>query len=154
MFCWNSLFDVLWANTSLAVWSHFELQSLISMIQQVLVIGTSFLFPQTMKTHRTNRSLERFVATGSFAINQCLRFSRQAVEGHGTDDEAAVYCLFSSYFIHIGKALLQRAQGKLGLPSRITEHLTSILRTISNSEVNQSHLAEKVPASHSLRFAG
>jgi hypothetical protein len=63
MFCWNSLFDVLWANTSLAVCSHFELRSLISMIQQVLVIGISFLFPQTMKTHRTNRSLERFVAT-------------------------------------------------------------------------------------------
>ena len=149
-------------------WSHFDLRSLISMILQLLVIGISFLSPQTMRTHRANRSLEKFVATlmtiegflqvrlrrnkrwakqiahlavsplrealienfpGSFAINQCLRFLRQAVEGHGINDEAAVYCLFSSSALYIGKALLQRAQGKLGLPSRITEHLTSILRT-------------------------
>ena len=42
-----------------------------------------------------------------------------------------MYCLFSSSSLYIGKALLQRAQGKLGLPSRINEPLTSILHTES-----------------------
>ena len=119
MFCWNSLSDGLWAAASLAAWSHFDLRSMISTTQQLLVIGISFLFPQTMRTHRANRSIEKFVATlmtiqgflqvrlqrskrwakqiahltvspfrealiehflGSFAINQCLRFLRQAVK--------------------------------------------------------------------------
>ena len=68
------------------------------------------------------------------------------MEGHGTDDEAAVYCLFSSSFTHIGKALLQRAQGKLGLPSRITEHLTSILRTgLATARSTRAILLRKCP---------
>ena len=70
-------------------------------------------------------------ATGRPAIQQCVDFLRTGIEGRGFEDEASVYCLFSSNTLYIGKALLNRAHGKLGIASRIMEHMTSILRKSS-----------------------
>ena len=70
-------------------------------------------------------------ATGRPAIQQCVDFLRTGIEGRGFEDEASVYCLFSSNTLYIGKALLNRAHGKLGIASRIMGHMTSILRKSS-----------------------
>ena len=43
-------------------------------------------------------------------------------------EEACVYTLFNGSALYIGKALLQRKGAKLGVPSRVMEHLTSVLR--------------------------
>ena len=51
-----------------------------------------------------------------------------AIEGIGQDNEAVVYVLFNNSTRYIGKALLHRAKGKNGIPSRIMEHFMSILR--------------------------
>ena len=87
-------------------WANRIIHLMVGPLRQVVVIGT----------------------TGRPAIQQCVDFLRTGIEGRGFEDEASVYCLFSSNTLYIGKALLNRAHGKLGIASRIMEHMTSILR--------------------------
>ena len=87
-------------------WANRIIHLTVGPLRQLLVIGT----------------------TGRLAIQQCVDFLRSGIEGRGFEDEASVYCLFSSNTLYIGKALLSRAHGKLGIASRIMEHMTSILR--------------------------
>ena len=89
-------------------WANRIIHLMVGPLRQVVVIG----------------------ATGP-AIQQCVDFLRTGIEGRGFEDEASVYCLFSSNTLYIGKALLNRAHGKLGIASRIMEHMTSILRKSS-----------------------
>lgn len=67
------------------------------------------------------------------AVHRTMVFLRNIVEGEGSNEDAVVYCLFSSSSLYVGKALVQRAGGKWGIPSRIMEHLTAILRKSSPS---------------------
>ena len=90
-------------------WANRIIHLMVGPLRQVVVIG----------------------ATGRPAIQQCVDFLRTGIEGRGFEDEASVYCLFSSNTLYIGKALLNRAHGKLGIASRIMEHMTSILRKSS-----------------------
>ena len=58
---------------------------------------------------------------------------RQCLETTGVNDEACVYTVFNQHSWYIGKALLRRQNGKLGIVCRIMEHLTSILRVHSQA---------------------
>lgn len=92
--------------------------------------------------HRARRRAQRiaFLAVGplrevlvanaptAFEVQQCIGFLRHCLEDSTAEEEATVYCLFSSSTLYIGKALLRRANGRQGVPSRIMEHLTAILR--------------------------
>ena len=92
-------------------WANRIIHLMVGPLRQVVLIGT----------------------TGRPAIQQCVDFLRTGIEGRGFEDEASVYCLFSSDTLYIGKALLNRAHGKLGIASRIMEHMTSIIRKNSVS---------------------
>lgn len=92
--------------------------------------------------HRARRRAQRiaFLAVGplrevliansptAFEVQQCIGFLRHCLEDSAAEEEATVYCLFSSSTLYIGKALLRRANGRQGIPSRLMEHLTAILR--------------------------
>ena len=55
-------------------------------------------------------------------------FLRSAIAGQGSPDEAAVYVLFNFDTTYIGKALLERTGSRPGIPARIMEHMSGVLR--------------------------
>ena len=82
------------------------------------------------------------------AVAQAVAFLRHCVETAGVDDEACVYTLFNQGRWYVGKAVLARSHGKLGVVSRIMEHLTSVLRTRSAAaRTTRAILLRQRPAS-------
>ena len=62
-------------------------------------------------------------------VSSATFFLQSALESFGVDEEACVYSLFNgSHCWYIGKALLRRKKDQPGIPARIMEHLTSVLR--------------------------
>lgn len=81
-------------------------------------------------------------------VQHCIRFLRHCLQVSAANEEATVYCLFSSSTLYIGKALLHRANGKQGVPSRILEHLTAVLRKGSaTARTTRAILLRKNPIS-------
>ena len=62
------------------------------------------------------------------ALTSLLAFLRQSLEGGALPDEAAVYVLFNGSTMYVGKALLLRSGMSPGVPARIMEHMSAILR--------------------------
>ena len=63
--------------------------------------------------------------------------------------EAVMYVLFSTDTTYVGKALLERAKGKLGIKSRIMEHLSAIFRPSSDAYLSiRAKRFRQLPAEH------
>ena len=103
----------------------------IMTIQGILYLRTNSHLPWVQRVaHIAVEPMRRILLNKHLTediVSTALVFLRQGLEGHGFDEEACVYSLFSSHSWYIGKALLQR-RNSLGIPSRIMEHVASILR--------------------------
>ena len=120
---------------------HLRMNSHFPWVQRVAHIAVEPIRRILRETHLTDE-----------VILTALSFLRQGLEGQGAEDEACVYSLFNSHSWYIGKALLQRRNHALGLPSRIMEHLLSILRRDAQaSRSTRAVLLRQRPA-HTLGF--
>ena len=87
---------------------HLRVRSHFPWVQRVAHVAVEAIRRILQETHLTDE-----------VILTALSFLRKGLEGQGVDDEACVYSLFNSRSWYIGKALLQRRNDALGLPSRI-----------------------------------
>eukprot|EP00438_Fugacium_kawagutii_P023302 Skav226239 [mRNA] locus=scaffold1218:450682:453784:+ [translate_table: standard] len=85
-------------------------------------------------------------------IAAAIVFLRQGLEGQGQEDEACVYSLFNCNSWYIGKALLRRRHNTLGIPCRIMEHLSSIIRRNSPASRSIRAVLLRQRPAHTLGF--